>query len=125
MSSDIIFSASKDVHYAIILLHLSCSILKGTWIGTKAKGREDVGARVHKMVCGVKTDRGEAQDHVEVPPDSGDEVIVEVVKGGGLPGQLLFHHRDEILGDFIQLISGKEIRYLRHMTHITSLLEKK
>lgn len=95
--------------------------MKGTKIGTKAKGQEYIGASVYKMAGGVKTDRGEAQDHVEVLPDSGDEVVVEVVKGGRLPGQLFLHHRDETLCDLIQLVTGKEIGYLWYMTHITSL----
>lgn len=70
---------------------------------------------------GCKTDRGEAQDHMEVLPDSGDEVVIEVVKGGWLFWQLLLHHRDEVLRDLIQFITGKQIRHLWYVIHNLTL----
>lgn len=42
----------------------------------------------------------------------GDEVIVQVVLGGGHTWHLLLHGADQCLSDLVQLITGKKVRNL-------------
>ena len=57
---------------------------------------------------------GEAQYHVEVVTDTGQEVVVEVLGGRGAAGVLAFHGGDQVLGDLIQLVSREQVRHLGH-----------
>lgn len=57
----------------------------------------------------TKTHRGEAEDHMQVLSGSRNEVLVEIVKGGRVARELPLHHRDQTLGDLIQLVTRKQI----------------
>lgn len=57
----------------------------------------------------IKTHWRKAQNNMQVLLWSWNEVLIQIIKGRRVTRQLLFHHRYQILGDFIHLIPCKQI----------------
>jgi len=58
------------------------------------------------------SDWGEAEDHVEIGADPGQEILVQVFVGRWTPGVLHFHDGNQFLCDLVYFVTGEQIRHL-------------
>lgn len=58
-----------------------------------------------------------AEHNMEIVPCSGYKVVIEIVTGWRSAGKFLLHYWNQFLGDFIKLISCKQVGNLKDKQH--------
>ncbi len=62
-----------------------------------------------KLISELLSYRRKAKNYMQILSRPGYEVVIKVVKSWWNTRKLLFHHRDEVLGDLLHLIFRKKV----------------